>query len=226
MRAAVFCAIGASMTAFTILLGGDLEINERTRNLTSGTRVIAADGGMRHAQNLDLVPELWVGDFDSTPKELIACWPDVPREPYEPQKAETDGEIAAKAAIQRGATSLIFAGALGGERTDHALMHLLFALSLQESGLPVTLTSGEEEAWPLLPGDRQFDLPNESLFSIIALSGIAGLSISNARYPLEAITLPAGSSRTVSNVALGPVNITLGSGKAILLARPFDLTGA
>ncbi len=214
------------MTAFTILLGGDLEITDRTQQLVSGTRAIAADGGMRHADALKLVPELWVGDFDSSNDEILARWPDVKRMPYQPQKAETDGEIAARTALERGATSLIFVGALGGERTDHALMHMLFALSLEERGIPTTLTSGEEEAWPLMPGTRQFELPRDSLFSIIAFADLTGLSISNARYPLNAIELNAGSSRTISNVANGPITVTLNTGKAILIARPFDLTGA
>lgn len=221
-----FCAIGADMTAFTILLGGDFKVTERAKRLVSGTRSIAADGGMRHAEALNLTPELWVGDFDSAPEDLLSQWPDVPREPYEARKADTDGAIAAKAALDRGATSLNFVGGLGGERTDHALMHLLFALAIQENNIPVTLTSGEEEAWPLEAGERQFDLPPESLFSIVAFSDLGDLSISNARYPLDAIQLKLGSSRTISNVALGPVTITIGSGKAILLARPYDLTGA
>ncbi len=220
------CAIGAAMTAFTILLGGDLEITDRTRQLVNGTRTIAADGGMRHAEALGLIPELWVGDFDSSTDEILTRWPDVKRTPYQPQKAETDGEIAARAALDQGATSLIFAGALGGERTDHALMHMLFALSLEERGIPTTLTSGEEEGWPLLPGEREFDLPKDSLFSIIAFADLTGLSISNARYPLNAIELELGSSRTISNVANGPITVTIKSGKAILIARPFDLTGA
>ncbi|MCO6188059.1 thiamine diphosphokinase [Rhizobium sp. L1K21] len=214
------------MTVFTILLGGNFTPSKRTAALVAGTRSVAADSGMRHAKVLGLTPELWVGDFDSASAELRAEWPNVPQRPFDPKKSDTDGAIAAKAALDRGATSLIFVGALGGERTDHALMHLLFGLSLQEKGISVTLTSGEEEAWPLEAGERIFNLPEESLFSIIAFSDLSDLSISNARYPLDAIQLQLGSSRTISNVALGPVTITIGSGKAILLARPFDLTGA
>ena len=214
------------MTAFTLLLGGDLLINERSRNMISGTRVIAADGGMRHAEAFGVTPELWVGDFDSTPATLLKRWTDVPRQPYPARKAATDGEIAVQAALERGATSLTLAGALGGERTDHGLMHLFQALSLAEQSIPTTLTSGEEEAYPLLAGEHDFDLPAQSLFSVIALSDLSGLSISNARYPLEEIELSFGSSRTISNVAEGPITISIRAGKAILLARPFDLTGA
>lgn len=212
--------------AFTILMGGPLTATARLLERLQGTRIIAADGGMRHAAGLGLEPELWVGDFDSTPAELIDAWPQVRREPYPPAKNETDGEIAMEAALSRGARSLILAGALGGERSDHAFMHLLYAIRLAETGLDIHLTSGEEEATPLLPGTLELDLPKGSLFSILGLDTLSGLSIEGARYPLADFHLPFGSSRTISNVAEGPVRFTLASGRAIVLARPYDLTGA
>ena len=213
-------------STFTILLGGTLRMTDRLENAVVGSRFIAADSGMRHASALSAVPELWVGDFDSTDSALSARWPDVPRQPYPAAKNETDGEIATAEAIARGAEKLIFAGALGGERSDHALQHLFHAVSLAMKGLDILLTSGEEEAVPLLPGDTALDLPKSSLFSIIGLSPLEGLTILGARYPLQNFSLPFGSSRTVSNVAEGPIDIHLRSGQALVLARPYDLSGA
>lgn len=212
--------------AFAILMGGAVMPTERLAAQLDGARVIAADGGMRHAKALGLAPELWVGDFDSTPDTLITEWPDVRREPYPPAKNETDGEIAVAAALARGAKRLILAGALGGTRSDHAFMHLLYAAKLAEDGLDVLLTSGEEEAWPLLSGSRTIDLPKGSLFSILGLDTLTGLCITGARYPLHDFHLPFGSSRTISNVAEGTVRFTLSSGRALILARPQDLSGA
>lgn len=212
--------------AFSILMGGSLEPTERLLAQVAGTRVIAADGGMRHATALGVTPELWVGDFDSTPAELLSQWPDVIRQPYPAAKNETDGEIAAGAALSLGAGRLVLAGALGGERSDHALLHMLYAVRLAEGGIEVLLTSGVEEGYPILPGRRTIDLVPGSLFSILGLADLKGLSIVGARYPLSGFTLPFGSSRTVSNVANGPVEISLDSGRAILLARPNDMSGA
>ncbi|TIT31323.1 MAG: thiamine diphosphokinase, partial [Mesorhizobium sp.] len=53
------------MSTFTILLGGDLLRTPRLDRQVEGSRVIAADAGIGHARMLGLVPELWVGDFDS-----------------------------------------------------------------------------------------------------------------------------------------------------------------
>lgn len=211
---------------FVVLLGGALTATPRLAADIAGARVVAADGGMRHAAALGLTPEIWVGDFDSTPPALLDAWPDVERQPYPAAKNETDGAIAVSVAIERGARRILLAGALGGERSDHALMHLLHAVSLEEQGLQVKLTSGEEEAWPLLPGTREIDLPANSLFSVLGFTALSGLFIGNVRYPLADFPLPFGASRTISNVAEGPIRLSLASGRAILIARPYDLSGA
>ncbi|WP_064708080.1 thiamine diphosphokinase [Rhizobium bangladeshense] len=214
-----------SQSTFTILLGGELSSTERLRRAIGGSRFIAADGGMRHAMALGVIPELWVGDFDSTPPELEGDFLDVPKLPYPAAKAATDGEIAVSEAVARGARRLILAGALAGERSDHALQHLLSAVGLAEEGFDVLLTSGKEEAVPLLAGTIELDLPKGSLFSVSGFSELKGLSIENARYQLADFQLPFGSSRTISNVAEGKVRFSLKSGRAIVLARPYDLSG-
>ena len=211
---------------FVVLLGGALTATPRLAADIAGARFIAADGGMRHAASLGVTPDVWVGDFDSTPPALLAAWPDVERQPYPTAKNETDGAIAVSAAAERGAKSIVLAGALGGERSDHALMHLLHAVSLAEEGFAIKLTSGEEEAWPLLPGTREIDLPKDSLFSVLGLSPLSGLFLGNVCYPLTDFSLPFGSSRTISNVAEGPIRLSLASGRAVLIARPYDLSGA
>jgi thiamine pyrophosphokinase len=213
-------------TTFTILLGGALDPTERLKAAVAGSRAIAADGGMRHAGVLGLSPELWVGDFDSSADLAIEDFPGVPRLPYPAQKAATDGEIAVEEALARGAERLVLAGALGGERSDHALMHLLSGVALAKAGVDVMMSSGTEEAFPLLRDALTIDLPKGSLFSILGFSPLAGLSITNARYPLDDFVLPFGSSRTISNVAEGPVSFSLKSGDAVILARPYDLSGA
>lgn len=214
------------MTCFTVLLGGSLTPTERLKAAVAGSRFIAADGGIRHAAALGVTPELWVGDFDSSSDALSREFAEVPKMPWPAQKNETDGAIAVAEALDRGAKRLILAGALGGERSDHAVMLLLQGLRLAMDGFDVMLTSGDEEAYPLLPGKRHVDLPKGSLFSILGFSALAGLSIANARYPLANYAQPFGSSRTISNVAEGAIDLTLESGTAMLLARPYDLTGA
>ena len=217
--------MATAMSTFIILLGGNLTVNDRLLAHLPGARVIAADGGMRHAEALGIKPELWVGDFDSTQKDLLEKWPDVIRQSYPAAKALTDGEIAVETALERGATSLILMGALGGERSDHAVAHMLMAVAMAKLGHSVMLTSGDEEAWPLIQGSLSVALPKGSLFSVLGFTDLSGLTISNARYPLTDFDLVFGSSRTISNVAEGTVHFSLASGQAIVLTRPHDFTG-
>jgi thiamine pyrophosphokinase len=70
------------MVHFAILLGGSLTITSRLREQIAGARAIAADSGMAHAAALGVMPELWIGDFDSAGPELELRYHSVPREVY------------------------------------------------------------------------------------------------------------------------------------------------
>jgi thiamine pyrophosphokinase len=212
------------MSRFLILLGGDVVRTPRLEAQTAGARVIAADGGIRHAGMLDVVPELWTGDFDSVPAGLAETWAAIPREIFPAEKDRTDGELAVEAAMARGATSLVLAGAFGGPRADHAYLHLALALKLAEQGFPTILTDGRQEGRPLLTGATVFDYLPGTLFSIIGFSDLTGLSVTGARWPLGRIAMPFGSSLTISNDVTGELHIELQGGRALLIAHPFPGT--
>ncbi len=208
------------MSTFVILLGGDLVRTPRLAGALSGARVIAADLGIRHATELGLTPELWIGDFDSLGGIDVEPHADVPREVYPPEKDSTDGELAADAALRRGATSLVLAGAFGGPRADHAFLHMTAAIRLSEGGIPVLLTSGLEEGVPLMPGRSDFDYADGTLFSILPFSPLTGLTVSGAKWPLDDVEIVFGSSLTMSNEVRGRLSVSLREGRALLLARP------
>jgi thiamine pyrophosphokinase len=207
------------MSLFAILLGGDLSAAPTVSARMAGARVIAADAGMRHAEILGVVPELWVGDFDSEPAGLPPHLSAVERKVFSPDKAKTDGELAIDIAIERGATSLLLVGAFGGPRADHAFLHMALALRLAETGMPVVLTSGAQEGHPLLAGSTRFDFPVGTMFSLLGFTALTGLSETGAKWPLDSVEVPFGSSLTLSNVATGPLSISLASGRALLVAH-------
>lgn len=211
------------MSTFTILLGGDLIRTPLLDRQVEGTRVIAADAGIGHARMLGVMPELWVGDFDSVPADLPDDLASVPRQVFPPEKDKTDGELAIAAALERGATSLVLAGAFGGKRADHAFLHLALSIHLAETGTQVLLTSGEEEGIPLLPGKAGFDYADGTLFSILGFSDLSGLTVTGAKWPLAHVEVAFGSSLTISNEVKGRLEIALGGGRALLLAHPYPL---
>lgn len=208
------------MSKFVILLGGTVHATDRLRQLVAGARVLAADGGIEHAAMLGLDPELWLGDFDSSSPELDEQYAHVPRSVFPAAKDMTDGELALKEAYRLGATEIILCGAFGGPRTDHTLLHLTMATEQAAQGRKLILSSGSEEAHPLVAGTYAFDFADGTPFSIVAFSQLQGLFIDGARWPLENVELSFGSSLTISNTVRGNLHVSLHSGKAILIAAP------
>jgi thiamine pyrophosphokinase len=207
------------MTRFAILLGGDLTVTPRLKSQIKGARVIAADSGMMHAASLHIMPELWVGDFDSAGSELTMQYRDVPRETFSTEKDATDGDIAVDAAIRRGATEIILLGGLGGQ-TDHTAGLLGQSIRIARDGVACLLTSGLEEAWPLIAGHMRIDLPAETRLSIIPFTDLHGLDLSGVKWPLTGRDVPVGSTLTLSNLALGPVEMSLKGGHGVAIAYP------
>lgn len=206
------------MSQFAILLGGDLVDTPRLRQQVAGARFVAADSGMRHASTLSCVPELWVGDFDSAGSELRIDYADVPIQQFPAEKNATDGELAVGEALRRGATRLVLVGGLGGQ-ADHVAAHLGLLIKLGAAGVECCGTSGAEEAWPLLPLQR-FDLQRGTRVSIVPWSNLEGLTLSGVKWPLDRRSVPVGSTLTLSNVAEGPVNISVRSGSGIIFLYP------
>ena len=207
------------MTRFAILLGGDLTVTPRLKSQIRGARAIAADSGMMHAAALRIVPELWVGDFDSAGSELTMQYRDVPRDIFPAEKDATDGAIAVDAAIAQGASEIVLLGGLGGQ-TDHTAGLLGQSISIARQGIACLLTSGVEEAWPLIGGRMRVDLPPETRLSIIPFTDLQGLDLAGVKWPLANRDVPVGSTLTLSNVALGPVEISLKHGHGIAIAYP------
>lgn len=213
------------MSLFTILLGGDLSVTPRLQTQIAGSRMIAADAGIRHARALGVVPELWVGDFDSVPGDLGTDYLGVSRKAFPAEKDSTDGELAVAEALALGATQLILAGAFGGPRADHAFLHLTLALRLAEAGRDVLLTSGSQEGLPLLPGTSSFDYADGTLFSVLGFSDLSDLTVHGAKWPLAARNVAFGSSLTISNEVRGDLSVSLGAGRALLIAHPHPAEG-
>lgn len=207
----------ASSALFTILLAGPVMITDRLRAQTRDTRVIAADGGIHHAQALGLTPELWVGDFDSAEPEDGRDFPAMTRQAYPTDKNATDGALAIEEALERGATRLVLVGAFGG-RTDHTFALLAHACALAKTGLDVLLTSGSEEGIPLSSTPRTFDYVDGTQFSVLAFTDLEGLTIGGARWPLDAITMAFGDTLTISNEVAGMLRADVQNGTALLAA--------
>ena len=173
-------------------------------------RVIAADGGARHASGLGVTIDLWVGDGDSIGEAGLAALEasGVPIERSRADKDESDTELAIRAAIRDGASSVVIVGALGGPRIDHALANVGLLAMPELVGRSALILDGHsrirlisapgpdgsavESRLPGRPGDLV------SLLSVGA--GVDGVTTDGLAYPLVDEPLPPGRSRGLSNV--------------------------
>lgn len=200
-----------------ILLGGDIVPTPRLVSQCQDAMVLAADSGVRHAPVLGLAVDSWLGDFDSTTPALARKFEGLSRKTFSRDKDKTDGELAIEEAISCGCTSFVMVGAFGGPRTDHAMLHGFQAVELRKRGYAIVLTSGIEEAWPILPGTERFDIDAGRIFSLIGFGALESVTITGAKWPLEDRFVAAGSSLTMSNVAIGPVTVTIGNGQGLFI---------
>jgi thiamine pyrophosphokinase len=209
------------MQHFAILLGGNLTPTDRLRQQIKGARVLAADSGMKHATVLGVVPELWLGDFDSSPETLDETFAKVPRQEFPAAKDKTDGALAIAEALHRGATRITLVGGFGG-RFDHALGHGLQLVALARKGVDCLMSSGDEEAHPLINALGLHDLKDGTRVSILGLTPLDGFSIDGVRWPLRCVSVPLGSTLTLSNETHGEVYASLEHGQALVIVYPLE----
>ena len=206
------------MTKFVILLNGDVTVTERLRHQVSDGRVIAVDGGMRHAQTLKLVPERWIGDFDSSSKDLQQEWSQVQQMVHPVEKDKTDGALALEFALDCGADEIVLVGGLGGE-LDHSICHVSQLVWLARQNVASFATSGSEEAWPLVNGRFQRDFPVASTISIVGLTDLKDLCLNGVKWPLKCVDVTFGASLTMSNEVTGLVSGSLDGGYGVVLVK-------
>jgi thiamine pyrophosphokinase len=218
--------------AAVIVIGGAAPEPDVVEHLPAGAMVIAADSGFDHATALGLQVDLLVGDLDSISaaglRAVRAGGVTVDQHPAE--KDATDTELAIDAALQAD-VELIVAVAGQHHAVEVRLDHELAALAALAHP---RLASVRVEAWwgpahvNVLhgPGLVEVAAPEGSLISLVPVHGPAeGVTTGGLRYPLAGETLPAGSSRGISNqVVASGATVRLERG-TLLTIEPFALGG-
>ncbi len=186
-----------------IISAGEIRDYERVKSfLQPDDFFIFCDGGLTHADGLGLKPDLIVGDFDSCDSEDLARWKDscetvrLPRE-----KDDTDTLFAVKLALERGYSDFLLLGAMGG-RFDHALGNISILLYLAGLGKKAVLVDDYSQM-QIVGKEPFFIKDNCSYFSVLTVAGdVSGVTIKNAKYPLENAKLSADFQLGISNEVL------------------------
>jgi thiamine pyrophosphokinase len=197
------------------------------RWLDAADQVIAADGGSTWLDGLGRRPQRLVGDLDSTDAALVARLEaaGVPIERHPGDKEATDTELALRAAIDAGATEVVFLGALGGVRLDHELANLLLLADAGLAGVDARIVQGTTTA-RVLRGGASLPLVGAAghLVSLLPIGGDAhGVTTAGLRWPLSWATLRLGASRGISNeITTPPASVSLEHGQLVVIETPLE----
>lgn len=182
-----------------VIVGGAdiLDYNRIKRYLSTEDFYVFCDCGLRHSVGLGAKPDLIVGDFDSSENPCL----DVETIVLPCEKDDTDTVFAVKEAIKRGFEDFLILGVVG-QRLDHTLGNVSILKMLFDKGLRAVIVDDYCEM--LAVGKEPQYIPDSfPYFSLINIFGeTKGITIKNAKYPLENAVITCDYQYGVSNEVL------------------------
>lgn len=207
-----------------IIAGGVLNLEFAKAHLKQHSYdcYIAVDNGLAYMDQLGLMPDVMVGDFDTASDDLVTRYKKFNNIEFidlKPEKDETDMESAIDYTIPMGYNKVVLLAAMGG-RFDHTLANLHMLYRLLQHGIHGTMVD-EHNCIYLV--ERSHTLKKDKLYGkYISLlpftSDVTNLTLEGFKYPLEDFHLRAGTSIGVSNEVVKPeCNITFQKGVVIVV---------
>ncbi len=164
-----------------------------------GDLVIAADGGYTYLKEMEIEPDVLLGDFDSL--EVAPEHQHIIR--HSPIKDDTDMALAAAYAQEQGCTRMMLYGGLGG-RLDHTIANLQLLMGLSRAGVEAYLIGGGNVITAITDERICFGAQAQGMISVFCLSEPArGVWERGLKYSLTDMTLTCDITRGVSNEFTG-----------------------
>ncbi|MGP1434430.1 MAG: thiamine diphosphokinase [Catonella sp.] len=214
------------MKKVLIITGGqtDIAFAEEVYKEYRPNLVITADSGLLTANKLGIIPDYAVGDFDSSDKETvenIKAKFEIYGKPiikkFNPEKDETDTEIAISLSLSLNPAEIVILGATG-TRLDHTMANIGLLYKIMQSGIKARIMDKHNvislhDKDIVLKKDESFG----EYFSLLPFTEeVRGLKIKGAKYELDGYILKAGSSLGISNEIVEN-NVFISFEKGILL---------
>jgi len=93
--------------------------------------IICADGGLRHAHKLKIIPNYIIGDFDSVDKNLLESYTGKSKVIQVKRQDDTDIEKCLKYSVKQKFTEAVLLS-VTGDRLDHSFCNLGIALKFHD----------------------------------------------------------------------------------------------
>ena len=170
------------------------EFDKLAQSIDEDDFILAADGGLRHLQKLNIQPHGILGDFDSLGY--------VPRgaRVFPVEKDDTDAMLAARQGLRMGYREFVFYGSLDGPRLDHTVANFQTLQFLADRGAAGYLVGENYLVTVVKDGEIRFDAAAQGIVSLFCMgSDAVGVTLEGLHYPLEKGRLTAGFPLGVSN---------------------------
>jgi len=204
-----------------IIAGGDLlaPIELYKGFLFDKKPILAADRGGEYLWEMGIYPDYLLGDFDSIAKKVLFGLKKagVQTTGYPEEKDETDLEIAAEFALQKGYKKIIILGAWGG-RPDQSIAGISVLHKIKKHDCHgVILNPGN--SLELLSRGVELQKEKGERFSLVAWGGtVEGLKITGCKYNVcEAVLRPWETLGISNRIVEETAKISFDKGLALLI---------
>lgn len=184
--------------------------------------IIGVDKGVEYLHNLQLMPNLVMGDFDSANSKVLQQYLNndkVTVERFIAEKDETDTHLAIIEAINKGSNEIDIIGGIGS-RIDHTLANINVLMIPLEKGIKCRLIN-RNNIISLINSNINLEKNDYNYISLIPLtSQVMGITTSGLKYELNGYNMEQGVSIGVSNEFkkdVDYVEITIKKGILIIL---------
>ncbi len=171
--------------------------------VNSADIIIAADGGIKHLEVLNICPDLIMGDFDSIDSidKYKQIFTESKVEQFPVDKDFTDSELAITKAIDMGASKITMI-AVTGKRLDHTLANIMLLRKLALCGIDAMIVD-ENNKIRYADSSIKIDVEIGSNLSIIPISDkVTGLTLKGLKYTLENGIINKSDTIGISNVCV------------------------
>lgn len=187
-----------------IVTGGSLDTGwaEEFIKTVNAEYIIAADSGLKYINELGLVPDMILGDYDSVEAGLLDKYKGTDIKTYPREKDYTDTHIAIINALKAGASEIYILGATG-TRMDHTFTNICNMKAALECDVPCFIYDKHNKIYIVNDQMGEVKLSKEGQYgdyvSIVPLSEEAVISLTGFKYGLEDYVLHQGLSICQSN---------------------------
>jgi thiamine pyrophosphokinase len=206
------------MSAIIIGSGSNLDKDVFKLDNYNVEYIICADGGLEKAENLELIPDIIIGDLDSVSEVVLKKYldMDIALIKYPAEKDFTDMELAIEHAIEKGFSDIILIGATGS-RLDHTTANIMLMEKYYIKGIHIKIIDNNNYI-QIITGNMEIINKKNYFVSIIPVTDLIKVeSLQGFKYSLKNVEVKRGSTLCVSNqIITEKGSITLCKGIALV----------